>query len=626
MPQQDSLGGEPEFLQAQSVVTSMFDAWAASRGCLVEVATAQQALRFKWEYAGGDLYHWTVDDFPRLFGEWLPYKGTADRRMLATLGPTMLAFIDFLGEAGWLEPTVPGWWDVRAMVTGLSVWLVDTLTDCGQCGVMADRLYVHKADVADPAVQDRLLAVMARHLVEHFPPPPVEPSLLSWMDPARVAFRSTRWMQPPVHRPPESTLVAAAREAPAMRRLCDITRWAMGGPRLTQRGNLTVSDAVSLAHLLDLAEADLDQFVGRRVPSSTRLGETHFAQAWARAIALVVPHRHRLEPTALGAVLVDQPLELAVRALGALCRMGLRTEWVYGGGAPVLVETPADLLRTLVEALYGAPRPLDFGAFVEQVDGMPGRIGERSPQTWARLRGLQRLVRQLEDLGLVACRGGEEMRSLDGSRRRTGGWLSLTPLGMWCVNRLLRAEGLPTPVFGELVDFDAATLLEMCAGYDDLAAAEEGRLWGLAGRNDPAGDLAAAIRTAHPGTRMSGFAAMSGIGRCAEPAVRSLFDEPRVRPFALIWLINHEMESHQAMQPDDLAHMLVEAMVAYLNEDPAKAVYMFAQDRTVDDQITDIAHIWRLDNPYAIPLLEAIAARHPNDEIAHAARVALRTR
>jgi hypothetical protein len=94
----------------------------------------RQVLRFKWEHADGDLQRWSVDDFPRLFGDWLPYKGTVDRRMLASLGPTMLSFVDFLGDTGRLEPTVPGWWDIRAMVTGLSVWLVDTLTECGQCG------------------------------------------------------------------------------------------------------------------------------------------------------------------------------------------------------------------------------------------------------------------------------------------------------------------------------------------------------------------------------------------------------------------------------------------------------------------------------------------------------------
>jgi hypothetical protein len=215
----------------------------------------------------------------------------------------------------------------------------------------------------------------------------------------------------------------------------------------------------------------------------------------------------------------------------------------------------------------------------------------------------------------------------DGTVRRTGGCLSLTPLGLWCVNRLLRADGLPTPVFGELSAFDAVTLLEMCAGYDDEAAAEEGRLWAAARGAGAAAELAEAIRrTEHPSARMCGFAALSGIGCRAERAVRGLLDEPRIRPFALIWLIERDLESHEALRPEDVAHMMVEAMVSYLHEDPAKAVYMFARGRSVDDQIADIAHVWRLNNPYAVPLLEAIAARHPSDEVAHAARVALRTR
>lgn len=624
MPQHDP-PGEKEFEEAQGVVTDLFDAWAASRECAVDLTTLRQVLRFKWEYGNGDLHRWTVDDFPRLYGEWLPYKGTVDRRTLATLGPTMLAFVDFLGEFGWLEPNVC--WNVRAMVTGLTVWLVDVLTDCGQCGLTAERLYASGADISDPQVQQRLLAVMARHLVEHFPPPPVEPSLLSWMDPHHVALRATRWMQPPVHRPPEAVLTAAAAGAPALLRLRQVTVWASGLPRLTQRGNPTVADAMELAGKLGVAELDLARFAGRRVPGSTLLTETHFAYAWARATGLVTAQGRCLMPTALGLVLLKRPLELTRRALATLCGTALRTQWVYGRGAPTLADTPPDLLRILVEALYCAPRPLDFDAFVEQVGGLPGAPGERSFDLTIQLAGLQRLVHQAEQLGVITSSGGAVAVGNDGTVRRIGGRLSLTPLGLWCVNRLLRSEGLPTPVFGELANFDAVTLLEMCAGYDDEAAAEEGRLWAAVHGAGAAAELAEAIRGAeHPTARMSGFAVMSGIGRRAEQAVRSLLDEPRIRPFALIWLIERDLESYEAIRSEDIAHMMVEAMVSYLHEDPAKAVYMFARGRSIDDQIADIAHVWRLNNPYAVPLLEAIAARHPSDEVAHAARVALRTR
>ena len=86
------------------------------------------------------------------------------------------------------------------------------------------------------------------------------------------------------------------------------------------------------------------------------------------------------------------------------------------------------------------------------------------------------------------------------------------------MGRLLRAEGLPTPFFGELVDFDAVTLLEMCAGYDDEAAAEEARLWAGPRGETAATELVEAIHTAHPSARMSAFAALSGIGPAAEAA------------------------------------------------------------------------------------------------------------
>ncbi|HEX5494640.1 MAG TPA: hypothetical protein VFX70_08730 [Mycobacteriales bacterium] len=625
--------GERVFTHAQSVITALFDAWAAGRGRQVELATVRQALRFKWENTDGNLHHWSVEDFPRLFGDWLPYRGTVDRRTLASLGPTMLSFVDFLGDVGWLEPTVRGWWDLRAMVTGLAVWLVDALTECGQCGVMADRLYARKANIGDPTVQERLLTVMARHLVEHFPPPPVEPSLLSWMDPERVAFRTTRWMQPPVRRPSPWVLSRAAAVAPGVRRLTELTRWAARPRRLTVRGNLGVADAVELAGRLDVGPADLARFSGRRVSSSALLTETHLAFTWAVAARLVAVRGRRLATTVLGVALIEHPAELAYRATSALCAPSMpsmpSTSRAQSGTDPTpgaRDEASPDPLRILLEALYCASRPLDFTAFTDQIGGLPGPPGELTPGLRAGRDDLRGRVRQLEDLGVLRCTGGALVRPAGGPTRRVGGQLSLTPLGTWCVNRMLRAEGLPTPFFGELVDCDAVTLLEMCAGYDDAAAAEEARLWAGSRGEAAAAELAEAIRTAHPSTRMSAFAALSGIGRCAETAVRGLLDEPRIRPFALIWLIDHGLENHHAMGEEDIAHMLVEAMVPYLNDDPARAVYMFTRGRTADDQIADIAHVWRLDNPYAVPLLEAIAARHPNDDVAHAARVALRTR
>lgn len=611
--------GEHAFVRARGTISALFDTWAAGRGRPVELTTVHQALRYKWERGGGDLHHWSVQDFPRLFGDWLPCRGAVDRRTLATLGPTMLSFVDFLGDTGRLEPTVPGWWDVRAMVTGLSIWLVDTLTECGQCGVLADRLYSRRVNIGDPTVQERLFAVTGRHLVEHFPPPPVEPSLLSWMDPQRVAFRSTRWMQPPVHRPAARTVWAAAAEAPGLRRLAELTRWAIRPRRLTARGNLSVADGLELAGRLDVGRDDLTRLTGRRVPTSTALTQTHLVFCWARAVGLVEARGRLLSTTSLGLALAERPVELAYRALAGLCAGAVRTE----GAAGVDPDGSAhDLLWVLVEALYGATRPLDLAVFVEQAGDLPGGPPlDPGPEH----RDLRRWVRQLEDLGIIDCTGGVVRQDPDGSTRRDGGRLSLTPLGTWCVGRLLRAEGLPTPFFGELVDFDAVTLLEMCAGYDDEAAAEEARLWAGPRGETAAAELVEAIHTAHPSARMSAFAALSGIGPPAEAAVRGLLDEPRIRPFALIWLIDHGLETHQAMRPEDIAHMLVESMVPYLDEDPTRAVYMFARGRTVDDQIGDIAHLWRLDNPYAVPLLEAIAARHPNDDVAHAARVALRT-
>lgn len=611
---------EHAFPIAREAVVSLFDAWAADRCRPVEPAIVGEALRFKWQRAGGDLRSWQMVDFPSFYDHWLPH-GRVDRRTLASLGPTMLAFVDFLSEMGWLEPTAPTRWDVRALVTGLSVRLVDTLTGCVQCELLAERLRSERADIGDPGVQERLLAVMSRHLIEHFPPPPLEPTLLSLLEPHQVAYRPTRWMHPPVSLGPEETLESAAAAAPAVVRLRRFTLWVGPMRQLTTRGYLRVPDALDAAQVLGVYRQDRPD-PSRRVATSSRLGQTHFTYTWALSVGLVRVDRGVLTPTLLGAVLLDRPLELVARAFTVLCTRALRAQWSRGASGARLVDTPYDLLHCLIDALYGAEMPVQFSAFLDSTGGFPGQGDAGEP----RREGLRHLVVQLEDLGLVRAEGGQVERRPDGSRQRHGGALRLTPLGIWCAHRMLRAEGLPTPVLGELSDFDAATLLEMCAGYDDEAAAAEAERWRLTRGERAGSELAEAIRQGHPGNRMSAFAAMSGLGADAEHAVRSLLDEPRIRPFALMWLIDNGFENHEALAPDDLAHMLVEAMVAFLHDDPDKAVYVFARDRTVEEQIVDIAHVWRLDNPYAVPLLEAIADRHPHGEVAHAARVALHTR
>src|SRR3954451_608197 len=111
-------------------------------------------------------------------------------------------------------------------------------------------------------------------------------------------------------------LTVAASEAPAARRLRGFVDWVGEGRPLTQTGQLRRADALALVDLLETGDrAD-------RVRSSAELHRLGLVVAWAKGCRLVRIVHGRLVPVAKAAGLLDRPLALVARMLGALPRMG----------------------------------------------------------------------------------------------------------------------------------------------------------------------------------------------------------------------------------------------------------------------------------------------------------------
>jgi hypothetical protein len=100
-----------------------------------------------------------------------------------------------------------------------------------------------------------------------------------------------------------------------------------------------------------------------------------------------------------------------------------------------------------------------------------------------------------------------------------------------------------------------------------------------------------------------------------------------VRPFAIVWLLEHGRAKIGALTPEDTAMYVVETCAMALDlADPDAAVAVFAPDADPGEAVGLLEQVWRVDSPYTLRLLDAVADRHPDQVVAQAARQAAHRR
>ncbi|GAA3616501.1 hypothetical protein GCM10022419_122310 [Nonomuraea rosea] len=138
------------------------------------------------------------------------------------------------------------------------------------------------------------------------------------------------------------------------------TEWVGAGRKLTQTGNLTLSDARALVALLQTGD-EIDPKIGDRgfrTKSSTELPELNLIVEWAKAAGLVRVVKGRLLPVKKAAPLLKDPERLWEAAFTALEKMGEalfpRNYWY----ASLVGEEFALIWPALLRRLYGGPVPV----------------------------------------------------------------------------------------------------------------------------------------------------------------------------------------------------------------------------------------------------------------------------
>ncbi|WP_030144986.1 hypothetical protein [Spirillospora albida] len=217
----------------------------------------------------------------------------------------------------------------------------------------------------------------------------------------------------------------------------------------------------------------------------------------------------------------------------------------------------------------------------------------------------------LEEWGIVEPAG-------DGGR-------ALTPLGVWAVRELLRADGFAAPAVGELASASAAELVMGLTLHRPDTADEEIDGW-LAGRDakDAAADVLDVMRTAGPGARGLAAAVLNRIGPEAAPVVRAASEHTLVSPYAALWLRAAGDPSGRDLSRDEYLWVFVDTVAAMLETaEPAEAVAAAIADAPSGaDMRGMVGELWRTDHDDVVGVLEALGGHHPDRATAKAARTA----
>lgn len=328
-----------------------------------------------------------------------------------------------------------------------------------------------------------------------------------------------------------------------------------------------------------------------RDDSAVLRGWVALFDAWS--LACPEPDGH--EPAAVAEVVSAMPQVLSFLQLSA---------------GPVPVEQLLDLLQQRVTELRTERCEIAYEPGTGQPAGAPGPA-EPAPVADTPLAPLL-------DWALRALAGVGALTYGDGQA-------TLTPLGNWAVWVKLEQICVAAQSPAGNIEQSAEDMLRGCAQLRPNAARAEYRAW-LAAR--PVGsavtELIAAARGDDALLRGLAFEALRVVGAPAEPDVRSVVDEPALRPYALLWLAEHDgvdpEDAHEVLTREEATWLWVDtaAAVADHGEAPMLVRHLESAVQPTVPQLLD--EVRAVGHPRTVQVLVALAAAHPDPALAKAVR------
>ncbi|QMU18343.1 hypothetical protein H3L99_08375 [Streptomyces pristinaespiralis] len=205
------------------------------------------------------------------------------------------------------------------------------------------------------------------------------------------------------------------------------------------------------------------------------------------------------------------------------------------------------------------------------------------------------------------------------------GQATLTPLGNWAVWVKLEQICVAAQSPAGNIEQSAEDMLRGCARLTPGPARAEYRAW-LAARtvSSAVGELLTVARGEDALLRGLAFEALRVVGAPAETEIRAAAAEPSLRPYALLWLAEHE-----GADPEDAADVLTREEATWLWVDTAAAVADHGEpqlllrhlDSAVQGTVPALLEAVRAGgHPRTVQVLVALAAAHPDPALAKAVR------
>ncbi|MEV5884355.1 hypothetical protein AB0L74_16760 [Streptomyces sp. NPDC052020] len=419
--------------------------------------------------------------------------------------------------------------------------------------------------------------------------------------------------RPPEGTPARSELARMARSglAGAVR----VARWAdatlgPGRAGATSDGKATLSDATAeraarelgltvaqvradwdTARLAGLVEVHGDSArpgwrlrAWDRDDSAVLRGWVALFDAWSLAHPEPADH----EPAAVAEVVSAMPQVLSFLQLSA---------------GPVPLAQLLDLLEQRVTELRTERCEVPYGPRAEPETPGPGEDTPLAPLLdWA--------LRALASVGALTYGDGQA---------------TLTPLGSWAVWVKLEQICVAAQSPAGNIEQAAEDMLRGCAQLRPNAARAEYRAW-LAAR--PVGsavtELLAAARGDDALLRGLAFEALRVVGAPAEPDVRAVLDEPTLRPYALLWLAEHDgadpEDAHEVLTREEATWLWVDTAAAVADHGEAPMLVRHLESAVQPTIPALLDEVRAVGHPRTVQVLVALAAAHPDPALAKAVR------
>ncbi|MFE7856612.1 hypothetical protein [Streptomyces sp. NPDC057403] len=321
-----------------------------------------------------------------------------------------------------------------------------------------------------------------------------------------------------------------------------------------------------------------------RDDSAVLRGWVALFDAWSLAYPEPADH----EPAAVAEVVSAMPQVLSFLQLSA---------------GPVPVEQLLDLLEQRVTELRTERCEIPYGPQPEPVE--PPRSGDTP-------------LAPLLDWALHALASVGALTYGDGHA-------TLTPLGSWAVWVKLEQICVAAQSPAGNIEAVAEEMLRGCAQLRPNAARAEYRAW-LAAR--PVGsavtELIAAARGDDALLRGLAFEALRVVGAPAEPDVRAVAEEPTLRPYALLWLAEHDgadaEDAHEVLTRQEATWLWVDTAAAVADHGEAPMLVRHLESAVQPTVPMLLDEVRAVGHPRTVQVLVALAAAHPDPALAKAVR------